>query len=223
MSYMDLHHHVSRLEEQGLLHRVNVPIDKNTELHPLVRLQFVGQPESARKAFLFESVTDCRGTQYSCPVLVGGMAASRAIYALGMGCKVEEIPAKWMAAMERPLKPAEVGTGRVQEVVHMVGANPASGTGLDIFPVPVSTPGWDPAPFLTCAHWISKHPESGAYNVGNYRGHRKRSVITGSSLPLVAVVFLIRRGRPTMHHRVSSGTCATLRFRMDVQDHLCEG
>ena len=74
MAYMDLHDHVRALEDKGLLRRISQPIDKNTELHPLVRLQFRGLEEKERKAFLFENVTDCRNTRYRFPVLAAGLA-----------------------------------------------------------------------------------------------------------------------------------------------------
>ena len=45
--------------------------------------------------------------------------------------------------------------------------------GLDGLPVPISTPGWDNAPYLASAHYITKHPDSGIQNVGNYRGQIK--------------------------------------------------
>src|SRR5581483_8087854 len=40
--YRDLHEHIAALEERGLLRRIERPIDKDAEMHPLVRWQFVG-------------------------------------------------------------------------------------------------------------------------------------------------------------------------------------
>lgn len=173
MAYRDLHDHVRALEDKGLLRRISQPIDKNTELHPLVRLQFRGLEEKERKAFLFENVTDCRNTHYRFPVLAAGLAASREMYAIGMQCEVDEINGKWLRAMERPIAPIEVSTARVQQEVHYLEKDPPPGSGLDMFPIPISTPGLDPAPFLTCAHWITHDPVTGIRNVGNYRGHVK--------------------------------------------------
>jgi len=173
MSYVDLHNHIGMLEERGLLHRITRPIDKNTELHSLVRLQFRGLEEAQRKAFLFENVVDAKGHRYSHPVLVAGLAPSRQIYALGLQCEVQEIPAHWAAALARPIPPVQVTQAACQEVVHMLGPDVVPGQGLDMLPIPVSTPGWDPAPFLTCSHWVSHDPVSGQRNVGNYRGHVK--------------------------------------------------
>ena len=73
------------------------PINKDTELHPLVRWQFVGGvPEDKRRAFVFTNVTDAKGRKYDIPVVVGALAASPDIYAAGMGCKVEDIGEAWM-------------------------------------------------------------------------------------------------------------------------------
>ena len=57
--YPDLRAHIAALEAKGLLFRVRRPINKDTEMHALVRWQFRGGiAESDRKAFLFENVVD---------------------------------------------------------------------------------------------------------------------------------------------------------------------
>ena len=59
--YRDLHEHLDALREHNLLLTVDRPIDKDAELHPLVRWQFVGGLDEAdRKAFLFTNVIDGR-------------------------------------------------------------------------------------------------------------------------------------------------------------------
>ena len=56
----DFQEHLADLEKRGLLIRVDRPINKDTELQPLVRWQFVGGlPEEQRRAFLFQ----CGGRQ----------------------------------------------------------------------------------------------------------------------------------------------------------------
>src|ERR1700686_5055226 len=86
---LDFQSHLAVLEAKGLLVRVDRPINKDTELHPLVRWQFLGGiPEEERRAFLFTNVVDSRGRRYDIPVAVGALAASPRIYALGMGCPV---------------------------------------------------------------------------------------------------------------------------------------
>ena len=54
---LDFQLHLKELERQGLLVRVDRSINKDTELHPLVRWQFLGGiPENDRKAFVFTNV-----------------------------------------------------------------------------------------------------------------------------------------------------------------------
>jgi 4-hydroxy-3-polyprenylbenzoate decarboxylase len=60
--YPDLHEHLERVEREGLLIRVKEPVDKDQEMHPLVRWQFRGGiKEKDRKAFLFEKPIDAKG------------------------------------------------------------------------------------------------------------------------------------------------------------------
>src|SRR5216683_8326072 len=100
---LDLQEHLADLEARGLLVRIDHPVDKDTELHPLVRLQFIGGiPEAQRRAFLFTHVVDGSGRRYDIPVVVGAIAASPEIYSLGMRREVGEIGAAWMAAIANP-------------------------------------------------------------------------------------------------------------------------
>jgi len=173
-NYGDLREHIRKLEEAGLLYRINEPINKDTEMHPLVRWQYRGGiPDRERKAFLFTNVTDSQGRKYDHPVLVGGIAGSRQIYAVGLGCPLEEVAARWDHAMANPIAPVLVeGNAPVQEIVHQ-GAELESWGGLLNFPQPISTPGYDNAPYLTSAQYITKDPETGIRNVGHYRGQIK--------------------------------------------------
>ncbi len=151
-SYLDLHEHLEALKACGLLQTVDRVIDKDSELHPLVRWQFVGGlAESDRKAFLFTHVTDGRGRSYSIPVVVGALAANRAIYSVGMGVPVEEIQAKWDQAIAHPVPPRVVTAAEAvcQEVVIEGEALRGEGNGLDRLPIPISTPCFDSASSLT--------------------------------------------------------------------------
>src|SRR5258707_12362934 len=115
---LDLQEHLADLEAKGLLTRIDHPVDKDTELHPLVRLQFIGGiPETERRAFMFTNVVDGAGKRYDMPVVVGAIAASAEIYALGMGCAVEEIGQAWPDAINHPRAPVGVSAARCQEVV----------------------------------------------------------------------------------------------------------
>ena len=52
--YKDLREQIQALEAKDKLVRIKRVINKDTELMPLVRLQFRGLAENERKAFLFE-------------------------------------------------------------------------------------------------------------------------------------------------------------------------
>src|SRR5438477_1912941 len=143
--YADLHEHLKALEAAGLLIRVERPINKDTEMHPLVRWQFRGGiAERDRKAFLFTHVTDSKGRKYDIPVVVGALAASREIYRLGMNCPLDRINETWTRAIAKPIAPNVVTEAPCQQVMV---------EGLDELPIPISTPGWDIAPFTTLSQY----------------------------------------------------------------------
>ena len=117
-AYPDLHDHVRALDKAGLLITVDRPINKDTEMHPLVRWQFRGGiAEKDRKAFLFTNVIDSKGRKYDIPVLVGGLAANREIYRIGIGCPFEEIDARWVEAARHPIPPRIVDNAPCHEIV----------------------------------------------------------------------------------------------------------
>ncbi len=175
--YDDLDAHLEKLAAAGLLHAIDRPIDKDREMHPLVRWQYRGRiPESARKAFLFTNVTDAKGRAYpGARVAIGVLAGTPEIYAMGMGKPVAEIGQTWLAAMAAPIPPKVVDTAPCQEVV-LTGADLlGEGKGLDALPIPVSTPGYDTAPYFTAGLWATRDPDSGVQNLGLYRGNLKAS------------------------------------------------
>jgi len=176
--YRDLREYIDVLEKNGRLFRIKREINKDTEMHPLVRWQFRGLPDRDRKAFLFERSIDVRGKRYASPVLIGAHAASKEIYAYAMQCRPEEIAAKWEEAQRRPIKPKLVTSGVVQEEIHK-GDNLMEHGGLEEFPIPISTPGFDNAPYLSAGNWVSKDPDTGLYNIGNYRGMVKHPLRVG--------------------------------------------
>jgi 4-hydroxy-3-polyprenylbenzoate decarboxylase len=173
--YPDLHEHLDALKAKGLLREIDAPVNKDSEMHPLVRWQFVGGiAEAERKAFLFKNVVDGKGRTYDVPVVIGALAANEEIYATGMGVKVSEIAAKWDRAIANPIKPRAVNHAPCQEVV-LEGDALGPGKGLEALPIPVSTPGFDSAPTLTATNVITKDPESGVQNMGTYRAGFKAS------------------------------------------------
>ncbi len=172
--YPDLHEHLAALEAKGLLTRIDRRIDKDSELHPLMRWQFVGGlDEKDRKAFLFTNIVDGKGRTFDLPVVVGAIAANRAIYSVGMGVPVEGIEAKWAHALAHPVAPRRVNAAACQEVVIEGAALLGEGNGLDALPIPISTPGFDSAPTLTATNVITRDPETGVQNMGTYRAALK--------------------------------------------------
>ncbi|HYJ44555.1 MAG TPA: UbiD family decarboxylase [Xanthobacteraceae bacterium] len=173
---LDLQQHLADLEAAGLLVHIDRPINKDTELSPLVRWQFIGGvPEGQRRAFLFTNVIDSKGKRYEMPVVVGALASSPEIYAMGMGLPVDQIGDAWMHAIGNPIPPVAVTDAPCQEVVIEGDALRAPDGGLKVLPVPVSTPGFDAAPYLTATLCVTKDPDSGVRNMGTYRAALKAS------------------------------------------------
>jgi 4-hydroxy-3-polyprenylbenzoate decarboxylase len=171
---LDFQEHLADLEAAGLLVRIDRPVNKDTELHPLVRWQFIGGiPEDERRAFLFTNVTDGKGRRYDMPVVLGALSASPRIYAMGMGKAVDEIGDAWLAAIANPIPPTLVNAAPCQDVVITGDDLRKADGGLARLPVPVSTPGFDSAPYLTATLCITRDPENGIRNMGTYRAALK--------------------------------------------------
>ena len=175
-TYRDLHEHIAELKARGLLVTVDRRIDKDSELHALVRWQFVGGlKEEDRKAFLFTNIVDGKGRKYDMPVVVGALAANRAVYSVGMDAPVAEIQAKWDRAIANPVPPRVVTEAACHEVVIKDADLIGEGKGLGLLPIPISTPGFDSAPTLTAANVVTKDPVTGVANMGTYRCALKAS------------------------------------------------
>jgi len=172
--YPDFQEHIEALRAAGLLTVIDAPVNKDTELHPLVRWQFRGGiPEKDRKAFLFTNVTDGAGRRYDMPVVVGALSTNAEMYSIGMGVPVEGIGEAWNRAIAGPIPPRTVENAPCHEVV-LTGADlEGEGRGLDALPVPISTPGYDSAPYLTATNVTTKNPETGTQNMGTYRAGLK--------------------------------------------------
>jgi UbiD family decarboxylase len=173
--YADLHEHIARLDAAGLLYRIDESINKDTEMHPLVRWQFRGGiPEAERKAFLFTNVVDSKGRRYDIPVMVGGIAANPEIYRIGMGVpEIGDIGPAWVRAIAHPIAPQVVERGPVHDIVIQGKDLEGPGNGLESLPLPISTPGFDAAPYMTMTGVITRDPETGVHNMGTYRGQLK--------------------------------------------------
>lgn len=177
--YQDLREYIDALRKNDKLITVKRRIDKDTELHPLVRWQYCGLDAFQRKGFLFEDVTDSRGTQYKPSVAISIIGASNEIYAMAMQCEVQEIVEKWSRARKKPIEPEMVSSGPVKENILHGEDLKKPGGGLEAFPIPISTPGFDPAPYLTAPCIITKDPDTGIRNIGTYRMMLKGGTKTG--------------------------------------------
>ncbi len=172
--YDDFQEHLARLETAGLVQRIDQEVNKDTELHPLVRWQYRGGvPECDHKAFVFTNVVDAKGRKFDMPVVVGALAGSREIYRLGLRVEADQVGDIWRRAMGNPVDPVQVESAVCQEVVLEGDDLIGEGNGLDALPVPISTPGFDSAPYLTAGNFVTKDPETGVQNMGTYRGGLK--------------------------------------------------
>ena len=169
MPYRDLRDYINELGRRRLLQIVDETICKDTELMPLVRLQFRGLPEEQRKAFWFRNVTDARRRHFDGSVLVGALGSSRAIYAVALGVAPDGIASAWAQAQGHHIAPKQVEAS-VAPVKQRVRRAPQLEGGIDSLPHVISTPGFDPAPFITAGVWVTRDPETGSYNLGIYRG-----------------------------------------------------
>jgi UbiD family decarboxylase len=164
--YRDLREFLAFLEPRGKVYRFTEPIDKDSELMPLFRLQLRGLPEADRKVFVFENVRNASGATYDMGVAAGVYGASEELVALGMGCaSYPEMLERWHEALERPLAPVVVDRGPVQEVVQM--GDELQRVGLDALPVPVEEVGFSQVLRIGMPI-VTVDPETGIRNVGTY-------------------------------------------------------
>ncbi len=170
--YKDLHDYLNTLENAGKLFRVERETVKETELTPLVRLQYRGLPENQRRGFLFEHVTDAKGKKYKMNVATGIYASSMEIYALGLNCEPtrEAIQKKWENAQLHPIATETVDRAPVQDIVVEGDKLLEDGNGVEALPVPVELPGFS-GQIRTSTQFITKDPKTGIQNVGNYSAH----------------------------------------------------
>ncbi len=170
--YRDLNDYLSALEKAGKLYRIDRPVEKETELTPLVRLQYRGLKDEQRKGFLFNNVKDAKGRNYDIKVATGIYASSLEIYALGLQAEPtkEAIQKKWEKAQLNPVEPVMVDTAPVQEQVFEGEKLLEDGKGLEALPIPIEVPGFS-GQIRTSTQVITRDPETGIRNMGNYSAH----------------------------------------------------
>jgi len=139
--FSDFRSYLETLEKHGKLYRWQRAVNKDTELMPLMRLQYRGIADDKRQALLFENVRDGKDKRFDIRVATGMYGSSREIIGLGMNCQdPQEIYEKWRHALAHMHDPQLVASAPVQEEVY-------SGSRLAEFPVtrlpaPVEEPGF---------------------------------------------------------------------------------
>src|SRR5262249_10502060 len=113
-----------------------------------------------------------KGNKLQGGVAVGIYAGSTENYSIGLGCKIEELRERWQKAQAKPTPPRGLNGGEGHDQGHQ-GGTPLEHGGVSGFPRPLSTPRLDVGPYTPASNWITKDPESGWINVGNYRGQVK--------------------------------------------------
>ena len=166
--YQSLREYLGALDKAGKLVTISSPINKDTQIHPLVWLQYRGLPKEQHKAFLFTNIYDSKGIKYKVPGVWGALGGSPEIEGLALQCRPGETFDKIVQAFLHPIEPRSVAQGPVQEVVFM-GDSLLQNGGMDEFPVAIRHPGLDSGPIQSISNWVTKDPDTGVRNVGRYR------------------------------------------------------
>lgn len=158
MAYRDLRDYLGILEQQGLLQRVQKPVDHTWEPACFAKWMFQARPEAERFGLVFDNVqgSDIR-------IATGAIGASAETYALALGVEAADINAAWERALLAPLPPRIVDDAPCHDIV-LTGKDAS----LDRLPIPVWTPGKDAAPYLTTPV-LTRNAETGRQNIGYYR------------------------------------------------------
>ncbi len=167
MVYHDLREYLSELRKRSLLTEIDKEIQLETELMPLVRLQFKGLPEKQRTGFLFTNVYDSKGKHYDGAVTTGVLSSSMDVYAAGMECEPDQVSDRFTEAIENPIQPRVVEKAKVQEVV--VTGDDLDKKGISEIPLPVEIPGYS-CQVRTTTAFVTKDLETGIQNAGTYSG-----------------------------------------------------
>lgn len=145
-------------EEAGRLKRVAGPVDPLWEPGCLVKWVFQGLPPAQRFGLRFDRVGSS-----PFPLVTGALGASVASYASALGVSPEAINDRWEQALGAPVAPVPVADAPCQQVVRT-----GPDVDLGMLPIPVWTPGRDPAPYLTTCV-VNRHAGTGVQNMGVYR------------------------------------------------------
>ena len=105
---------------------------------------------------------------------VGAFAANRDIYRIGMDVASNDDIGAALGSRDRASdRAAHRRERRHARISSSRARRSTTGPGLDALPMPISTPGWDDAPYLDRDRVITKDPETGIQNLGTYRAQIK--------------------------------------------------
>ena len=165
----DLRSWIEKLEVEGEFRRVTVKVDCDGEIQEIARRMVAqgGMKATGGPAVLFENIEGHEHTW--CKKLFVGSMNNLGRFALMLSLpKTTALPVlvqKLRETLRNPIEPIPVQTGPVKE-------NIVRGEGIDLYEIPV--PLWHPLDggryINTWGGIVTKDPESGAYNVGCYRG-----------------------------------------------------
>ncbi|MDP2936807.1 MAG: UbiD family decarboxylase [Dehalococcoidia bacterium] len=168
MAYNGLKPFISRLREEGELHEIEAEVDPSWEVGAICREVFDRQGP----ALVFKKVG-----QHRTPLVVGVFTTLRR-YALALGCPpdIQQIRARWDRAYQAPIKPMVVGhEGSPCKQVKLKE--------VDLYGEPFPVPRWhkqDSNPYLGTFHAVvTRDPETGWTNVGDYRNELRGKDILG--------------------------------------------
>ena len=130
-SYFDLHDQLDALDKAGLLLRVDIPINKDTEIHPLMRWQFRGGvDDNDRKAMLFTNVIDAKGRTYDIPVVIGAMEEAagfmKSASAIRSTSSARHGRARWAISLRRASSIARPASRSCSRARRSIGRAPRS-------------------------------------------------------------------------------------------------
>ncbi len=152
MAFKDLRAFLARLEEEGELKRIKVPVNPEYEIGAICRRVL----DQRGPALFFENPMS------DVPLAVN-ILASRHRYALALETTPEDLHQEWIKRTAEALPPVIVKDGPCKE-------NILKGDDVDLmrFPIPI----WnalDASPYITFPCQISRDPETGIRNAAMYR------------------------------------------------------
>jgi UbiD family decarboxylase len=167
-SFKSLRDFLEVLEGHDQLVRVKEEVDKDKgEISAIARTVCFKYRLDQRPALLFEKV---RG--YGIPVAMGTYSSPKRV-AMALGIFEEDPKRRWQATLQKFIDAYNYKTEP-----KLIGKNYAPckeniviGDDVDVtmFPVPIWTPGKDAGPYITSGGLVTRDPETGEQNIGNYR------------------------------------------------------